>query len=206
MTRRAKQAQGFTIVELLVGIILVSIFSVGLYASLVSGFQIFSGQQTQGSAQADARITAGRFTREARQAVSPGGGVPAILSLANDDIVMFVDNARDVTATVPRPSKVRYHLVGGNLVRESAPAIGGSAPFTYGAYATTDTVARGLLNTGAQPIFKAVDRAGASLGNPITGARAGSIGTITLRLILKQKTQNANTTTEITTDVTPRNR
>ena len=206
MRARTQRHDGFTIVELLVGIILVSIFSVGLYASLVSGFQIFSGQQTQGSAQADARITTGRFTREARQAVSPNPGKSAIESLDGDAIVMYVDNRRDVTATTPRPDKVRYHVVAGDLIRDAVPATGVTGSLAYGAYTTSDVVAHGILNTSSQPVFTAVTTAGTNLSRPITGADAASIATITLRLILKQKTQNANTTTEITTDVTPRNR
>jgi prepilin-type N-terminal cleavage/methylation domain-containing protein len=207
MSQARRKHDGFTIVELLVGIILVTIFSAGLYAALVSGFDIFNSQQTQGSAQADARLSTGRFTREARQAVSPGGGLSAIESLTPTEIVLYVDNSRDATAVVPKPTKVRYRLNGGNLIRESAPPQGAAAPFTYGGYVTSEIVAKGILNTPAtQPIFKAVDLAGTPLPSSVTGANAATIGTITYRLILKQKTQKADSSTEITTDVTPRNR
>lgn len=139
--------------------------------------------------------------------MSPGPGVSSIERLGPTEIVLYVDNTRDVVAVVPRPAKVRYRLLGGELLRDSAPPVGATAPFTYGAYVTSEVVAKGVVNIpSTQPIFKAVDLGGSPMPSSVSGASAANIGTITYHLVLKQKTQNANTTMEITTDVTPRNR
>jgi prepilin-type N-terminal cleavage/methylation domain-containing protein len=197
--------EGFTLVELLLGIALASIFAAALYGFFFAGLDSARSHQTQALAQASARTAMDRLVREARQAVSPDDGLTApVLAVTTTSLEMFVDPARATGATTPRPQKVRYRVAGSQLVRERAMPVGAVPPFAYGAYGAQEVLVDGLAN-GAVPVFRAATPEGVAMSTSVSGPQARDIAQISVRLIVAQKTGNAATTLELHTDVALRN-
>jgi Tfp pilus assembly protein PilW len=192
-------------VELLLGIVLASIFGIALYAFFFSGLTSAQTHQNQAIAQAEGRRAMDRLTRELRQAVSPDAGLtPPITTISPTQIVFHVDNDRTASTATPRPQRVRYRITGGQLIRESAAPIGTAPPYTYGAYVQPDVLVSNVQN-GAVPLVTGFRPNGtalpASAAPPVTSEAAE----VTIRLIVGYRTGSANSTLELTTDVAPRN-
>lgn len=203
--RRGGAQAGFTLVELIMGIILASIFALALYSFFFSGLTSSTTHQNQARAQSEARAFTTLFERELRQAVTPDAGLtPPISSLSPTAIVFHVDNNRTPGATAPRPQRVRYRISGTDLVREFANPIGTAPPYTYGAYTGTDVIVRNVAN-GAVPLFVGRDVDGANLAATIAAPTTANVVGVRVDLLVQYRTGSANTTLEITTDVAPRN-
>ncbi|MEW6582890.1 MAG: prepilin-type N-terminal cleavage/methylation domain-containing protein [Actinomycetota bacterium] len=194
---------GFTLVELLMGMGISLAFAAGLYAFFFAGLDAANTDASQAQAQTGLRQTVELFTRDVRQAVSPDDGINGgIQSLTATSAVVYVDPNRDPTATVPRPLRVRYQLVGTQLLRDVARPVGAAPPYSYTAYSTPVVMAEPVRNA-ATPVFQAFTEQGVSLGTPVAQTR--DIKTVRIRLIVGQRTGNSQTTTELSTDVTLRN-
>lgn len=194
---------GFTLVELLMGIAVAMAFAIALYSFFFSGLDAANTHQSQTRAQNGLRTAVELLSRDLRQAVSPDGGINGgIMSLNATSLVVHVDPNRDPAATVPKPLRVRYRLLGEQLVREVARPIGAAPPYSYTAYSPPVVLVEPLRN-GATPLFQAFTRQGAPLASPVAQTR--DITTVRIRLIAGQKTGLQATTTELSTDVTLRN-
>ena len=211
--RRARRQGGFTLAELLMTVVIASLFATALYSFFFSGSDMANSHQSQAKAQAAARTAIERFTRDARQAISADGGLNGpVQSLSTTSVVMYVDNRRDPSAGQPRPQRVRYMLSGTQLVRQVANPVGSQPPYSYGAYGPPVVLAEPVVN-GSSAVFGAVDAAGRPLAMPgqfVTGGPSGvakpnDIAGITIRLLVGQRTGARPTTTELRTDVTLRN-
>ena len=201
-TRREAQA-GFTLMELLMTMAISLAFAVGLYAFFFAGLDAANTDTSQTRAQAGLRQTMDLFTRDVRQAISPDDGVNGgIMSVTATSIVMHVDPNRDPSATVPRPQRVRYQLVGTQLLRDVAQPVGAAPPYSYTAFGPPVVLVEQVQN-GATPIFQAFTEQGVNLGSPVAQPR--DIKTMRITVIAGQKTGNKASTTELSTDVTLRN-
>jgi len=197
--------EGFTLVELLLGIALASIFAAALYGFFFAGLDSARSHQTQAIAQSSARTAIDRVVRDARQAISPDDGLtPPVLGLTATSLELFADPARATGATTPRPQKVRYRVTGSQLVRERATPVGATPPFAYGAYGAREVLVEGVAN-GAVPVFRAVTAEGVPMPASVSGPQARDIAQISVRLRVAQRTGNAATTLELHTDVALRN-
>ena len=186
-------------------IVIASILAGGLYAFFFAGTEAARSHETVARAQSGGRLAIERFTRDVRQAISQDeGAAPPVESVGATSLVMFVDPNRDVAALEPRPQRVRYALVGDDLVRERAAPVGAAAPFSYGSYGGREVLVEGLRN-GSTAIFAARGLAGA-LANPVSGPAARQIELLSIRLVIGVRSGNASSTTEITTDVALRNK
>lgn len=182
---------GFTLVELLIAMVLVGVVATAVYASFISGVEASSSRDTQARAQNDARAAVDEFTRDVRQAVSPDGLIaPVAAAPTATSIELWVDNSRSLTATTATPVRVRYRLSGTNFVRQV---------LTGSTWSAEDVLAPGVVN-GSTALFTAVDINGAATVIP------GAVATISLRLILGDRSGRASTTTELQADATLRNR
>ena len=183
--------EGFTLIELLVAMLLVGVVAAAVYASFISGVEASSSRDTQARAQNDARAALDEFTRDVRQAVSPDGLVPPVAAApTSTSVELWVDNNRSPTATTAVPKRVRYRLSGTNLVRQV---------MTGTTWSVEDVLASKVVN-GSTALFTAVDVNGAATTIP------GAVATLSLRLILGDRSGRAGTTTELQADVTLRNR
>jgi hypothetical protein len=189
--------------ELLMVIAVSTAFSVGLYAFFFAGLDAANTDQSQTKAQTGLRQTMELFTRDARQSVSPDDGIGGgIFSLSSTSIVINVDPNRDPSATTPRPQRVRYQLVGTQLLRDVAQPIGSAPPYSYTAFGPPVVMAEPMQN-GATPLFQGFTEQGVALSTPVAQTR--DIKTVRIHLIVGHKTGNKATTTELSTDVTLRN-
>ncbi|WP_217913432.1 PilW family protein [Miltoncostaea marina] len=202
---RLRDQGGFSLTELLVAMILASIFATGLFAFFFSGVDATRTHESQARAQADGRTALARLVREARQAISPDDGLTSpVVLLSPTELVMYVDPSRALTATTPRPHKVRWAVVSGRLVRESAAPVGASAPFTYNAYTGRQTMLAPVQN-GATPVFAAATGAGDPLPATPSAAQLREVGRIAVRLVVGQRSGGTTSTLELSTDVALRN-
>ncbi len=198
-------SSGFTLVELLLGIALASLFAVALYGFFFAGLDSTRGHQTQAAAQSSARTALDRLAREIRQAVSPDDGLtPPVLALSPTSLELYVDPARATGATSPRPHRVRYRVSGSRLVRERALPVGAAPPYSYGAYGAAEVLVEGLAG-GAAPLFRATTPEGVARSASVSGPQARDIAQVSVRLMVAQRTGSAPTTLELHTDVALRN-
>ena len=182
---------GFTLVELLIAMVLVGVVATAVYASFISGVEASSSRDLQARTQNTARAAIDEFTRDVRQAVSPDGLIPPVAAAPTaTSIELWVNNNRSLTATTAAPVRVRYRLSGTNFVRQV---------LTGTTWSAEDVLASGVAN-GSTALFTAVDINGAATVIP------GAVATISLRLILGDRSGRASTTTELQADATLRNR
>lgn len=182
---------GFTLVELLVAMLLVGVVAAAVYASFISGVEASSSRDSQARAQNDARMAMEEFTRDVRQAISPDGLIPPVAAApTSTSIELWVDNNRALTATTASPKRVRYRLSGTNFVRQV---------LTGTTWSAEEVLAPAVVN-GSTALFTSVDINGAATVIP------GAVATISLRLILGDRSGRASTTTELQADATLRNR
>jgi len=187
----AAHQDGFTLTELLVAMVLVGVVAAAVYASFISGVEASSSRDTQARAQNDARMAIEEFTRDVRQAVSPDGLIaPVAAAPTSTSVELWVDNNRSLTATTASPKRVRYRLSGTNFVRQV---------LTGTVWSAEEILAPAVAN-GSTALFTAVDVNGAATTIP------GAVATISLRLILGDRSGRATTTTELQADATLRNR
>lgn len=204
MSRHRRQG-GFTLIELLMGIALSSIFAIALFSFFYSGVDSARTSETQARAQADGRTAIDRFVRESRQAVSPDGGLtPPVIALTPTRVEMYVDPSRATADKTPRPYKVRYSVVANQLIRDSAAPVGAVAPYSYGSYIRPEVLIEKLDN-GAAAAFSGATADGAVLPAAPTAVQLRDMAQMTVRLLVSQKTGNAASTLELTTDVALRN-
>ncbi|MGD9570259.1 MAG: PilW family protein [Thermoleophilia bacterium] len=203
---RRRSGGGFTLIELLMGIILASVFAIALFGFFFAGADSARTHESQARAQGDGRTAIDRFAREARQAISPDDGLTSpVISLSPTVVEMYVDPLRTTAAMVPRPEKVRYSIVSGQLIREAAAPVGATFPFTYGSYTRREVLIASVGNTTAAPAFRAFTRTGLALAATPPSNQMRNIAQISVRFLVSQRTGNAATTLELSTDVALRN-
>ena len=206
--RRAHRTQaGFTLVELLIGIILSSVFAIAIYGMFFSTLDSARNQQTQWLAQSTGRTAVDRLSSEIRQSVSPDDGLtPPLISVSPTSIEMYVDTSRSTTALRPVPDKVRYRVVSGQLIRDRAVPTTTVAPFSYGPYGAPEVLVDGVQN-GAVPLTAPVTEDGLALPATLSAGdtRLRDVAQTSVRLIIGQRTGAKATTMELNTDVALRN-
>ena len=206
--RRARRTQaGFTLIELMISIVLASIFAIAIYGMFFSTLDSARSQQTQWLAQSTGRTAIDRMSSEIRQAVSPDDGLtPPVISLSPTSIEIYLDPSRSTTALRPVPQKVRYRIVSGQLIRDRAVSPQTTAPFSYGAYGAAEVLVDNVKN-GTVPLFAPFTEDGVALPATINAgdSRLRDMAQASLRLIIGQKTGGNATTMELNTDVALRN-
>lgn len=196
-----ERQRGFTLIELLMGIVLSSIFALGLFAFFFSGVESARTSESQARAQSSGRTAIDRLVRDARQAVSPDEGLSTpVIRLTPTIVELYVDPSRVASSLTPRPQKVRYSVIADQLIRDAVDPVGAS----YGAYARPEVLIDGLQN-GATAAFVGVTRDGAALPASPTALQLRSVAQLSIRLIIGQKTGAKATTLELSTDVALRN-
>lgn len=204
MTRRRPRNAGFTLPELLIGIVLMAIFGLALLGFYTSSLNQATTHESQAKAQADGRNTLDRLEGEIRQAISPDAGItPPIAALSATSIVFYYDGTRDPADLTTFPQRVRYQIVSGQLLRDVANPVGAAPPYTWTAYGPQEVVATGVQT--AVPLFAAEDDNGAALGATLNSPATAAIAVVHMRLVLAYRTGQSNSTLELTTDVVPRN-
>jgi hypothetical protein len=147
-----------------------------------------------------------RLAREVRQSVSADNGLTTPVNrVAPSELVLHVDPDRDPTELDPRPHRVRYRVVGGELVRERALPIGTAPPYSYGAYGAREVLVEGIEN-GAAPMFAGFTIQGAALPATVNPPATRDVAQVRIRLFVASRNgQDTSNPTEFTTDAALRN-
>jgi prepilin-type N-terminal cleavage/methylation domain-containing protein len=200
---RSRQA-GFTLTELLMAIVLSAVFAVGLYSFFFTGLTTARSHESQAIAQSTGRTALDRVTDDLRQSVAPDSTSAPLISLSPTAVEMYVDPSRAANASAPKPRKVRYAIVGNQLIREYAAPIGATPPYSYGAYGADEVLVSGM-NQGTTPVFTAYSAQRAAFPGTPTAAQLLATAQVNVHLLIGQKTGNNPTTLELNADVVLRN-
>lgn len=209
MARRraeSREAQaGFTLIELMMGIVLASIFSIALYGFFFAGLDAFRTHESQARAQSNGRLTVGYLERDIRQSISPDDSLTVpVIALSPTSLELYVDPQRSATVTQPRPQKVHYAIIANQFIRETADPVNVTPPFSYGPYLHR-VVLIDTVQNGAIPAFAAVTNNGDALPATPGANQLRDIAQISVRILASQKTGNSATSLELRTDVALRN-
>lgn len=204
--RRGRRAgeRGFTLVELLVGMILTALVANGVYGVFFASAESSRSHEAQAAAQADGRFAIGLIGRDVRQAVAPPGlaGATPVQALDALTLVVHVDPRRSSDPGLSvQPQRVRYALAADTLTREVAePVIGSGGSVTgYGAWSSPEVLATGVGNSSTVPLFTART----ADGGPATAV--ADVAQVAVRLVLSHRVGQAVVTDELRLDVTLRN-
>jgi prepilin-type N-terminal cleavage/methylation domain-containing protein len=163
--RDRRGSRGFTLIELMIGIALSGLVAGAIFSFFFSSTEAGRVHEAQTRSQEAARTALARLGADVRQAAGPGGLTP-VAAISATELVVYADLRRSNDPTLSfLPSKVRYALESGALIRETAaPVVGGDGAISYpAAYSGRTTLAEGLMNaTTGVPLFAGV----ASNGTP----------------------------------------
>jgi prepilin-type N-terminal cleavage/methylation domain-containing protein len=200
--RARRRSGGFTLIELVIGIALSGLVAAAIFSFFSSSTEAGRVHESQTRAQESARTALARLGADVRQAAGPNGGGP-VAAISSTELVIYADLRRSNDPTLSfLPSKVRYALQSGSLVRESAaPIVGAGGTITYPAtYAGQTTLATGLVNatTGA-PLFAGIN----SDGNATSVA--ADVAQIAVRVQVGHTDSHRSAMDEVDLDITLRN-
>lgn len=206
---RGRRPAGFTLVELIIAVALSGFAAAALYSFFDSGTQASRSHERQARSQAAARLAMDTISRDVRQAVGYplGVGLP-LATLHPNELVLYVDNDRSADSILePLPSRVRYALVGDDLIREAAAPVVAGGTVTWGGYAGRVTLANGVATgAGAPTLFQGILPNG-PVGGAVPANQLGDVIQVRIRLALTHRVGAGATAIqdEVTADVTLRN-
>lgn len=140
-------SSGLTIIEIMAGVAISSILIVALLRFLVAGYPLSKTTYLQQRSTETARLQLKRIAKQLREVRASDTGAYPLVELLPQRIVFFSDVDSDAAT-----ERIRYELVGTNLVRGTTEPSGN--PLTYDPAANEEvvTVAAGVVN-GATPLF-----------------------------------------------------
>lgn len=109
MITRAQNARGYTLVEALISVLLLSVVLLGVYGVLLTGNTVFTKDSTLLDMEQQTRNAIDRIVREVRGASSQN--ITTNYNGTTNDYIQFF------TPTAPTPNGLQYYLSGTNLVR-----------------------------------------------------------------------------------------
>lgn len=205
-TRRDNAQSGFTIMELLIGVILGTIFMFAIYGFYDSSLQSETGHQNQVLAQGQARDAMNELTSQLREAVSPDDGVtPPVVSLTPTQIEFYADMSRNPLELTPKPQEFLYQITGGALTRQVAQPIGAAPPYTYSAFSGAETLVTGLTNSSSLPMFSAINGNGVALPATMSSPTTMGIELIHIKMLATYQIGNSTQAFTLNSDVVPIN-
>lgn len=203
MTGR-RASSGMTLVELLVGIAMTGVFATALFSFFFASTETSRGHENQGRALAEGRRATALLASDLRQSIGlEPGESPPLASVNPTSVELYLDDRRDPAALEATHRKVRYALVGGQLVRESAVASG--APGSFGPYSGREVLVDRAVN-GTAPLFTPRSVGGTALaGTLTTTAQLTAVVVIDVRLLVGYRRSQLDGSTEVRTSIALRN-
>lgn len=194
--------QGFSLVELLIGIAVLGILIAAVTALSGRFFTVSRTQFEQTRTTEEARVQLERITDIVRNGRAidcdgnPQTDTPAEgwLQTANATSITFYSNVDSDAAA----ERVTYEQVGADLVRTVDQDSPTACSFVAG---TPNIVAHSLYNSTAQPLFAYVGAGGATLAPPID---LKAVTRVKVLLVVDSDGANLSNAALITTDITPR--
>ena len=204
MTRRARRRgqRGFSLIELMIGIALSGLLAGALFSFFSSSTEANRMHESQTRSQASARLALARLVGDVRQAAGPEDVAP-VAAISANELIVYVDARRSNDPTLSAlPSRVRYALESGSLVREVAtPIVGAGGAISYAAaYSGRETMATGIVNAAnAVPVFAGVGTNGSATTVP------ADIAQVAVRIQVGHRANQRAVVDEVTLDITLRN-
>ncbi len=198
--------EGFTLMELLIGIVIGTIFMFAIYGFYDSSLSSEMTHQNQALAQGESRDALNELSSQLREAVSPDDGItPPIVTLSPTQIEFYADMTRSPTELTPKPEEFLYEVSGGALVREISQPVGAAPPYTYSAFSSPETLIDSVGNSSSAPMFSAVNANGTALGATISAPTTIGIALVHVNMLVNYDVGNEATQFSLTTDVVPQN-
>jgi prepilin-type N-terminal cleavage/methylation domain-containing protein len=197
---KIKHINGFTLIEMVTVIGIISLIGVGIGMATVWGSRLWNVTQDHIKSQDQARAAFQNIVGEIREMQIADNGAYD-LETADSDTLIFFSNID----TDSNREKVKYELQGGILYRWYAES-DSSVPPQYPAFSdsTRTVIANNIVNTG--PVFQYYDDSytgtSAPLAEPI---QLGDVRLIKLHLLIDYDPGRTPTPLELETNVTLRN-
>ena len=195
-------SRGFTLIELLIGIALSGLVAGAVLSFFLSSTEAGRVHEAQTRSQEAARTALASLGADLRQAAGPDGAAP-LASISSTELVVYADLRRSNDPALSfLPSKVRYALESGSLVRETAaPIVGAGGAIGYpAAYSGRTALATGLVNaTTGVPLFAGVT------SNGTATSVAANVAQVAVRVQVGHRANQRAVTDEVTLDITLRN-
>jgi prepilin-type N-terminal cleavage/methylation domain-containing protein len=197
---------GFTIMELMIGIVVGSIFMFAIYGFYDSSLSSFSTHRSEVLAQSQSRDAINQISAQLREAVSPDSGItPPVISLTPTQIEFYADMSRDPAELVPKPQEFLYQITGGALIREVAQPVGASPPYTYSAFSSPETIVPSVANSSSSPLFSAINGNGLALPATMSSPTTTGIELVHINLLTNYTIGNSAQVFSLNADVVPQN-
>ena len=203
---RHRGQDGFTLTELLIGVVIGTIFMFAIYGFYDSSLSSETTQQGQVLAQDQARDALNQLSSQLREAVSPDDGItPPIVSLTPTQIEFYADMSRSPTELTPKPQEFLYQVSGGALVREISTPVGAAPPYSYGAFSGPETLIGSVANSSGTPMFSAANAAGTALPATMSTPTTIGIALVHVNMVVNYSLGSSPQTFSLTSDVVPQN-
>jgi prepilin-type N-terminal cleavage/methylation domain-containing protein len=207
---RGMRQEGFTLVELLVTVVLVSVLGVATLLIFSSLSGVFNTQGVRIQNQDDARTAVNQIARYIRMATSSADNMTtqsdAIASALPLEVQFYCDIDSDA-----RAEKVRYYLEGTTLRMQTAEPewVSGSNPhYEYPAYNTDGIVVQDAIRNGTHAVFTYYQYVGGTMAafTPVSAAERELIVTVSIWLTVNERPDLARSDVVLATDVQIRQR
>ena len=208
MSRRPRHRgqDGFTLTELLIGVVIGTIFMFAIYGFYDSSLSSETTQQGEVLAQGQARDALNELSGQLREAVSPDDGItPPIVSLTPTQIEFYADMSRSPTELTPKPEEFLYQVSGGALVREVSQPVGAAPPYTYTAFSGPETLINSVANSSGTPMFGAINVNGTNLPATMSAPTTIGIALVHVNMLVRYSLGNSPQQFSLTSDVVPQN-
>lgn len=141
-----KRQQGFTIVELILGVVIAMFIAASSAALLRTYYDNFSRSQMQLDQQSENAVSLERIAKYLRQAQS-------IESAANQELIIYASYYPDD----PAPDRLHFSITNSTLILGIITPQGLAPDFTYSQETEVTQIVAVNLSNGQNPIFKYYD-------------------------------------------------
>lgn len=148
LTRIARSEEGFTLTEMLVVTLLLSVILSAAYLLLDTATGIADRLEAQTIATEEGRVVLDQLSRELRQAYEINDNQGAFLVAQPREVVFYTDVGRDGI-----PDKVRYRVVDDKIYRAQASASTEMPPYTFSTFSSDQPVQGVLESTWDDSLF-----------------------------------------------------
>jgi prepilin-type N-terminal cleavage/methylation domain-containing protein len=202
--------EGFTLVELLVTVVLVSVVGVAILMIFSSLSRAFDSQVVRIQNQDDARTAVNQMARYLRMATSSADNMTsqsdAIASALPQSLEFYCDLDSDSVA-----DKVTYYLEETTLrmMTVSPTWVTGSNPhYEYPAYTTDGIVIQDAVRNGTQAVFTYYKYSGGTIVafTPVSAADRALIVTVSMNVTVNERPELARGNVVLSSDVQIRQR
>jgi prepilin-type N-terminal cleavage/methylation domain-containing protein len=191
---------GFTLVELLVSIFIISLLTVTINAFARDVFYDSYTLSDSMSAQFDTRHIVDNMATELREAAPSALGAYPLVSTDDNDITFYSDLNNDGLE-----EQIRYFVSGATL--EQGVVVPTGSPLSYNqANEKISTLISGVVSSSTQPIFQYYPSSYAGTSSPLTQpVNIANVSFVRITVIIDKNTNHAPSQVVVTSGVSLRN-